>query len=143
MSAGKAFFDTNILLYMFGGDFPAKSEIARNLFREHAAAGTVLLSTQVVQEFYVSGSRKLKMSRTELLAGMEEFFELPVIVLGIHELRSAMRIEERYRISFWDALIVAAAERGGADVLYTEDLSDGQRYGVVLARNPFRGRALS
>jgi predicted nucleic acid-binding protein len=51
---------------------------------------------------------------------------------------SAIQNEERYQISFWDALILAAADSGGAEVLYTEDLNDGQQYGSVLVRNPFR-----
>jgi predicted nucleic acid-binding protein len=51
---------------------------------------------------------------------------------------AALAIEERYQISFWDALIVAATEAAGAQVLYTEDLSDGQQYGQVVVRNPFR-----
>jgi predicted nucleic acid-binding protein len=49
-----------------------------------------------------------------------------------------MQNEERHKVSFWDALILAAAESGGAEVLYTEDLNDGQQYGAVQARNPFR-----
>jgi predicted nucleic acid-binding protein len=141
MSGGRAFFDTNILLYLLGGDFPAKSAAAQDLFREHTASKTIVLSTQVIQEFYVTASRKLKMPRRELRDAVAAFLVLPLIVADGDVIQSAMRIEERYQISFWDALIVAAAEKGGADVLYTEDLNDGQRYGTVVAKNPFRSES--
>jgi predicted nucleic acid-binding protein len=61
----------------------------------------------------------------------------PLIAIGPAEIMSAIEAEERYQISFWDGLILAAAEAGGAEVLYTENLNDGQRYGAVVARHPF------
>ena len=111
---------------------------AKDLFREHARAGRMLLSTQVVQEFYAAGSRKLGMPRPELRDATAALLDLPLIVVGPPQIMSAIQNEERYQISFWDSLILAAAESGGAEVLYTEDLNDGQQYGSVLVRNPFR-----
>jgi len=64
--------------------------------------------------------------------------DLPVVIIDADSILAALATEERYQISFWDALIVAAAETAGAQVLYTEDLNDGQRYGQVVVRNPFR-----
>ena len=62
----------------------------------------------------------------------------PLIAVGPAHIRAAMDHAEHYKdISFWDALILAAAESGGAEVLYTEDLNDGQQYGAVLVHNPF------
>jgi predicted nucleic acid-binding protein len=98
----------------------------------------MLLSTQVVQEFYAAGSRKLGMPRPELRDATAALLDLPLIVVGPPQIMSAIQNEERYQISFWDSLILAAAESGGAEVLYTEDLNDGQQYGSVLVRNPFR-----
>jgi predicted nucleic acid-binding protein len=137
MSGGKAFFDTNVLLYLYGGD-PMKRERAKALYREHALTGRMLLSTQVVQEFYAAGSRKLGIPRAELREAAAALLEGPLIVVGAFHITSAMQHEERYGISFWDGLIVAAAEAGKADVLYTEDLNHGQQYGTVVVRNPFR-----
>ena len=137
MSGARAFFDTNVLLYMYGGE-PGKQARAKDLFREHARAGRMLLSTQVVQEFYAAGSRKLGMPRPELRDATAALLDLPLIVVGQPQIMSAIQNEERYQISFWDSLILAAAESGGAEVLYTEDLNDGQQYGSVLVRNPFR-----
>ena len=65
MNGAKAFFDTNVLLYMYGGE-AGKRARAKALYREHALSGRVLLSTQVVQEFYAAGSRKLGIPRPEL-----------------------------------------------------------------------------
>jgi predicted nucleic acid-binding protein len=137
MSAPRAFFDTNVLLYMYGGD-PSKRGRALELFREHGAAGSLLLSTQVVQEFYAAGARKLGIPRQELRNAAAALLDCPLIVVGPEHVRLAFKNEDQYGISFWDALIVAAAVYGSADVLYTEDLNDGQRYGAVLVRNPFR-----
>jgi predicted nucleic acid-binding protein len=64
--------------------------------------------------------------------------DLPLVIVGASHIRAAIEKEDQYNISFWDALIVAVAESAGAELLYTEDLNDGQQYGAVLARNPFR-----
>ena len=137
MSGDKAFFDTNILLYLYGGDV-RKRERAQRLFEEHAFSGRILLSTQVVQEFYAAGARKLDMPRAELREIARELLELPMITVTRSHIAAALDHEARYGISFWDALIVAAAESGNAAVLYTEDLNHGQQYSGVLVRNPFR-----
>jgi predicted nucleic acid-binding protein len=137
MSGARAFFDTNVLLYMYGGDAQKRAR-ALDLFREHTLAGHLLLSTQVVQEFYAAGSRKLGIPRQELRDATAALLECPLVLVGPSHIRSALENEERYGISFWDALIVAAAASGQAHTLYTEDLNDGQQYGAVLVRNPFR-----
>jgi len=138
MNGAKAFFDTNILLYMYGGD-AAKRARAQELFRAHAQAGSLLLSTQVVQEFYAAGSRKLGIPRRELREAIAALLDSPLVVVGPPHITSAMENEEQFQISFWDGLVLAAAVSGGATVLYTEHLSHGQQYGAVLVRNPFRG----
>jgi predicted nucleic acid-binding protein len=69
---------------------------------------------------------------------VRSLLDLPVVIIDADSILAALATEERYQISFWDALIVAAAETAGAQVLYTEDLNDGQRYGQVVVRNPFR-----
>jgi len=138
MNGAKAFFDTNVLLYMYGGD-PGKRARAKELFGQYARGGRMLLSTQVVQEFYAAGSRKLGMPRRELRDAAAALLDFPLIIVGPSHITAAIENEERHKISFWDALILAAAESGGAELLYTEDLNDGQQYGPVLVRNPFRG----
>jgi predicted nucleic acid-binding protein len=139
MSDGaKGFFDTNVLLYMLADADARKRAVARQLFERCVDTNTIILSTQVVQEFYAAGSRKLSQPVRDLRITVGKLLTLPLVTLGPAEIRSALHFEDRYGISFWDALIVAAAVSGGANVLYTEDLSDGQQYGPVTVRNPFR-----
>jgi predicted nucleic acid-binding protein len=92
----------------------------------------------VVQEFYVSALRKLTLSRPQVREIALTLLDSPLITIGPPHILAAMGKADRYQISFWDALILAAAEAGGAEVLYTEDLNDGQQYGAVTVRNPFR-----
>jgi len=141
MNGGKAFFDTNVLLYVHDTDL-RKRAIATELFERYALSERMLLSTQVVQEFYAVGVRKLKIPRSEIKEAVAALLGAPLVVVDGFHIKSAIQLEERYNISFWAALILAAAESGGADVLYTEDLNDGQQYGTVMVRNPFRASTI-
>ena len=137
MSDGKAFFDTSILLYMYGGN-SSKRRRATELFAECAKKARIIVSAQVVQEFYAAGSRKLKIPHAPLREATAALLDLPLVVLGPSHITAAMQNETRYEVSFWDALILAAAQSEDAQLLYTEDLNDGQSYGGVLVVNPFR-----
>jgi len=137
MNAIKAFVDTNIFLYAHSDLDIRKQKRAQELIDELSAEDRLLLSTQVVQEFYSIGSRKLKLPRPLLLESVVELLKLPLVVNGAEEIKSTLEKETRYQISFWDALILAAAESGGAGVVYTEDLNHGQKFGGVVVRNPF------
>lgn len=137
MSGIKSFFDTNILLYAYNGP-PDKTTRARKLFSECNETRNIVISTQVVQEFYAVGSRKLGIPKLTIQEATNALFELPIVVIRPSHMRAAIDNEATYQISFWDGLIVAAAEAGGAQILYTEDLNHGQKYGTVEARNPFR-----
>jgi len=136
--SGRVFFDTNVLLYMYSSADPVKQSRARALYREYALNSRALLSTQVVQEFFVSGLRKLALPRQVLRDLTAALLDSPLVTVGAAHIRTALENEERYQISFWDALILAAAEADGGELLYTEHLSHGQRYGGVLVLNPFR-----
>jgi predicted nucleic acid-binding protein len=135
-----AFFDTNILLYTFDSRDPGKQEIARDLFSAHLESGTLAISTQVVQEFYTVATRKLNMPAGGAAVEAGALCELNMVVITAAEIRRAIHLEHRSRTSFWDALIVAAAESAKATVLYTEDLSHGQTIGAVRIVNPFLRR---
>lgn len=137
MSVAKAFFDTDVLLYMYSTADLSKQARAQELFSKCGHSGSILLSTQVVQEFFVAGLRKLALPRQQLRQATNILLELPMVLVGPSHILKAIHDEEHYQISFWDALILAAAEAGGAEVLYTEDLNDGQQYGAVLVCNPF------
>ena len=138
MSADKAFFDTNVLLYAHSSADPSKQARALALYRKYAQEGRMLLSTQVVQEFFVAALRKLSLPLQHVREIVFTLLDSPLVTVGPSHIRAAMETAEHSQISFWDALILAAAEAGGASVLYTEDLNDGQQYGTLVVRNPFR-----
>jgi predicted nucleic acid-binding protein len=101
--------------------------------------GEGVLSTQVLQEFYVAVTRKIPQpiaSRRarEIIADLGTW---TVATLEVPEILSASEISDRYRVNFWDGLILAAAQKEDAEILWSEDLNDGQNYGGVVVRNPF------
>jgi len=137
MSAPRAFVDTNVLLYVFSHGDPRKQTLARQLLQQYASDGELFLSTQVVQEFYAAGLRKMALPRPLLREAVAQLLSLPTVTLTPAHIVAAIELEEQHRISIWDALILAAADSCCARFLFTEDLNDGQRYGSVVVRNPF------
>lgn len=136
----KCFVDTNVLMYAHDTTAGVKHERARALVERlwHDRSGVV--STQVLQELVVNLRRKVRRpvdirTAREIVA---DYLAWEVQVNTGASVVEALEIEERHGLSFWDALIVHAAERAGAAVLYSEDLSDGQRYGSVRVINPLR-----
>ncbi len=134
----KIFVDTNILIYAHDIDAARKHEIARELVASLWDQKTGVLSAQVLQELYVNVTRKIAVpikpseARTIVRTYMSWVIETPAEMI-----LAASKIEERNRISFWDALIVAAASRAGAVKIVTEDLNHGQRIEGILIQNPF------
>ncbi len=135
------FVDTNILLYAISKD-PAegrKSEIAIELLE--APVGELALSVQVLQEFYVQATRPSREGALPHLLA-EEYIEhwqaLEVQDTTLDLFRAAVASSRRFKISYWDAAIIEAARMAGCDIVLSEDLSDGQSYGGVVVRNPFR-----
>ena len=131
------FLDTNILVYAAagrGGD-ATKRERALNLI-ETREFGT---SAQILQEFYVTVVHKIEtpLSPAEALEWIEQLEVFPCIPVDSGLVKVAVEISQRYRISYWDGAIIAAAESLGAPILYSEDLSHRQRYGSVEVLNPF------
>jgi predicted nucleic acid-binding protein len=139
MSA-RRFVDTNILIYAQDRSTGAKHEKARLLMDELWNSGEGVISTQVLQEFSSNVRRKSARppSGEELRQAIEDFLTWPVVVNSPASTLRALENEERFQVSFWDGLILQAAEAAGADVLYTEDFSDGRLYGTVRAVNPFK-----
>ena len=134
----KAFVDTNILVYAHDLISGAKNERARALIERLWRAGGGVLSTQVLQELCVNLRRKAVKPLTieETRSLIEDYSEWEIVVNTQNSVIEALAIETRFQISFWDALIVHAAERSGAAILYSEDFSDGQTYGSVRVINP-------
>jgi predicted nucleic acid-binding protein len=135
----KYFVDTNILVYAHDASAGAKHERARILVADLWNSSQGVLSTQVLQELCISlrhkAARPLSTDETRRL--VQDYLSWEVVVNTPESVIRALDIEGRYGISFWDALIICAAEAAAASVLYTEDFASGQTYASVRAVNPF------
>lgn len=134
----KCFVDTNILMYAHDAAAGAKHERAKALVEELWRERTGVVSTQVLQELTVNLRRKAgkPLDPAATREVIVDYLTWQVVVNSGESILQALDLEQRYRISFWDALIVHAVEASGASVLYSEDLSNGQRYGGVEVVNP-------
>jgi predicted nucleic acid-binding protein len=134
------FVDTNILMYAHDRAAGSKHERAKALVEELWRDRVGVVSTQVLQELAVNLRRKAgrpldgKATR-EIVA---DYLTWQVVVNGGDSIPEALDLEARFQISFWDALVIQAAQAAGATLLYSEDLSDGQTYGSVRVTNPFK-----
>jgi predicted nucleic acid-binding protein len=134
----KCFVDTNILLYAHDAATGEKHLRARRLLERLWDSGGGVLSTQVLQELCVNLRRKagkpLSVDQVRLL--IRDYSTWEVVTNSSASILKALDLEMRYKISFWDALIIQAAEEAGASILYSEDLATGQRYGALRVVNP-------
>jgi predicted nucleic acid-binding protein len=140
MSA-RFFVDTNVFVYLFDPRAPEKMAKAEEIIRGAIKTGLGLISYQVVQEFFHVAFRKFPtpMSFAESQQYLTTMFRPLLAVESSPGLfGEGMRIRERYQLSWYDALIVAAAMEGECEILYSEDFQDGQKFGDVVVRNPFK-----
>ena len=135
----RCFVDTNILVYAHDRGAGARHEAAKALVEQLWHDRTGVISTQVLQEFYVNVRRRAAnpLALDEVRPLLEDYLRWKVVVNDSQSVLRALSLEERYRMSFWDALVVDAAVRAGCEVLYSEDLSSGQVYGQTRVVNPF------
>lgn len=138
-AAGRTFVDTNVLLYAHDASETEKQPIARALLEELWADHSGVLSTQVLQEFYVVATRKFKppMRRSEARELVALYGTWSVVQVDVGLIFDAAALEEQAQLSFWDALIVEAARRAGAMRLVSEDLQSGRLIAGVVIENPF------
>lgn len=136
--SGKYFVDTNILVYAHDRSAGVKHRRAQMLVAQLWESGEGVLSTQVLQELCVNVRRNTThpMSAEELRRIIEDYCTWEVVSNTPESVVRALEIEQRYRTSFWDALILHTAERCGASILYSEDMAVGQRYGSLKIVNP-------
>ena len=134
------FVDTYILVYAHDASESGKQPIAEALLRQLWRQGTGVLSTQVLQEFYVVATRKYDppMSRDLARRLVAHYANWRVIGVDLPLIVSASELEEMHSLSFWDALVVEAARRAGATRLATEDMQDGREFGDLRIHDPFR-----
>lgn len=136
----KFFIDSNIIVYAHDETEKRKKEIAQDLIFKGIRSQHGTISAQVISEFYVTITQKVKKPLTTAHARHELMLlsYLDVIDVDFELAIRATHLKEEVSINYWDGLIVAAAERAGCTVLYSEDLSHGQRYGTVTVEDPFR-----
>lgn len=135
----RVFVDTNILVYAHdrgaGPKHDRAKEVVSHLWEERSG----LLSTQVLQEFYINLRRKAKnpVSLEEAKRLLQDYLRWEVVINDGESILVAVDFERRFGLSFWDALVVQAANSAGAETLYSEDFNHGQTYGRVKVVNPF------
>ena len=135
---GKTFVDTNVLIYAHDVDAKAKHQTAKNVLRKLWSERAGVLSTQVLQEFYVNVTRKIQRPISKASARMVvTTYAAWCLETTAAEISTAFQIEDASKIGFWDALIVAAALQGGAARILSEDLNPGQSIAGILIENPF------
>ena len=139
------FVDTNVLVYGFEKVASAKKQIAQRLLTELADRDSLPLSTQVLQELFVTLTRKVSQPCTsnEALSVLESLSVWPIVTIDYKAIRDAIELADEAKLSFWDALVVIAAARSGAKLLYTEDLNDGKEIMGVRICNPFANQSSS
>jgi predicted nucleic acid-binding protein len=132
----KIFLDSNILVYAYDSVAGRKHERARKLVTELWARNNLpWISVQVLQETYINLQKK-GVTANDTRKVVESYMQWNVVENDLPLLRDGMMLQGKYRISFWDALILAAAIRVGAEILYSEDFNNGQDYGGVKAVDP-------
>jgi len=137
----RRFFDTNVLVYLFDASARGKKARAQELFKQAVRERLALLSTQVLQEFFVAVTRKLAvpLSPGDAERAVRDLTGLPVVEINTDTILGAIATMRQHRLSFWDSLIVQAALQGGATVLYSEDLQHGRTIETLAIENPFHG----
>jgi predicted nucleic acid-binding protein len=137
------FVDTNILMYAHDTAAGDKHARAKALVEDLWEKRSGVVSTQVLQELAVNLRRKAKkpIDAKATRDIVSDYLSWQVVVNGGDSILEALELEARYQLSFWDALVIQAAQLSGAEVLYSEDLSDGQKYGSVQVINPLRVNA--
>lgn len=134
----RVFVDTNVFVYADDADAGGKRDRARSILSELVSAGRAVVSTQVLQEFYVVATRKLSIppdrarSRIEVLSRLHVVLIRPELVLG------AIDLHRLHALSFWDALVLRCASVAGCSRVLSEDLNHGQIIDGVRIENPFR-----
>lgn len=139
--SGKAFLDSNIFIYSVDQRDPIKQSIANDLLRGLAVEGEAAISYQVIREFFNWALVKspIKMTADEAQNYLTIAFRpLQLVPPSFALISGAIRLQERYRLSWYDSLIVSAAQQAGCHTLYSEDLQHGQQFGSVTVRDPFR-----
>ena len=135
----RIFVDTNVFVYLFDGEEPAKQQRAREVVSELMRSGALVLSSQVLGELYVIITRKLAfpLEPATALRALGDLAVFPVVAVDAALAQRAAARTTAEQIAYWDALILEAAVEAGADTIYSEDLQHGRAYQGLTVQNPF------
>ena len=133
----RAFLDTNVLVYSDDPRDPGKQARAFDLIAEHLRSRTGVVSLQVLQEYFVAATGKLKLNSELAKQRVEAFARFHVAEPTVTDILAAIDFHRLHNLSFWDALIVTSARRSGCSILLTEDLQHGQTLDGIRIVNPF------
>jgi predicted nucleic acid-binding protein len=133
----RVFCDTNVLVYAHDSAHPAKREAAQRVIFDALRSGAMVLSTQVLSEYYVAATRKLGLSPVSVLEEMHVLSGAQVVEPSLSMVFEAIGTSLEAGLSYWDSLIVVSAAAAGCAVLYTEDLQAGRSINGVRIANPF------
>jgi predicted nucleic acid-binding protein len=135
----RIFVDSNILVYAHDLDAGLKQRVAAEKLKELWESGAGRLSTQVLQEFYVNVTQKIRdpLARSAAREVIRNYAPWVASHISLRTILRASEISEVWRISFWDGMILAAAEQNGATMVLTEDLSHGHSIAGIEIVNPF------
>ena len=135
-AAGGCFFDTNVVVYAQDPSVPHKRAQARTAMAQAMQADRFVTSTQVMQEFYNVVLRKRLMTPPQAVQLLTQLAQHTVISAHAESVLRGIALQQRYRLSIWDALVIQAALEAHCIVLYSEDLQDGQRFKAAMGAGP-------
>jgi predicted nucleic acid-binding protein len=136
--SARSFFDTSVLVYADDKAAPPKQRRALELVAEHRRAGTGVVSLQVLQEYFVTVTRKLHVDPRVARRKVELLAEFDVASPEVADILAAIDLHRLHGFSFWDALVLRAAKQAGCTVLFSEDLRDARQIDGIHIVNPFR-----
>jgi predicted nucleic acid-binding protein len=134
----RSFFDTNIPVYTDDESSPAKQRRALELIAEHRLAGTGVVSLQILQEYFVTATRKLGVDPRIARRKVELLAEFDVAAPEVSDILAAIDLHRLHGFSFWDALVLRSAKQAGCTTLFSEDLQEHREIDGVRVINPFR-----
>ena len=133
----RVFFDTNVIVYSHDFSVPEKRRKARDLLNDAFVGNIGVVSGQVLSEAFVTLTRKMGVPPADARDEIRRLSGFHVVDISSSLVLRATEIQEDHNLSYWDSLIIAAAEFASCETVWSEDLNDGQKYGSVTVRNPF------
>ncbi|MDO8834707.1 MAG: PIN domain-containing protein [Vicinamibacterales bacterium] len=134
---GRSFIDSNVLVYTDDSGNPAKQAQAIELVSQGRKDHTGVVSVQVLQEYFVTATKKLGVDPVLARRKVELFGQLDLVIVSLDDVLGAIDLQRLHRLHFWDALIIRSARQGGCVRLLSEDMQHGRRFDGVEIVNPF------